>query len=424
MKNKRITFIQTPVPELKDDLLEPNLGLLYLATYMKTLGIEVKYIDLSGISSNHWRYYIPTSDIYCFSTFTPSYHRTLKIKDYCRIINPNCITIAGGPHASALPTAVSDDFDFVVVGEGEVALKSIIEDIPSRMTANIIYGDPIMNLDSLPFPDYSLVKLDEYTRLVGGKKSISILTSRGCPYRCAFCNSIIIGRDKKPRFRSSNNVCKEIINLYETFEINSFRFQDDIFNLHLPRIRKMGNILRDYEFIFRCFARIDLMSENMVQSLVNMGVRHVSFGIESGSQRILNAMDKQQSIEEMVKGFENVKAQELMTRVYLIVGFPGETWETVEETIELMKTFQPDEFIVYPLIPYPGTPIFRDPEKYGITFIDPDFTKYFQVFGDKQTGFILETKKLDREKIHQMRDYMIKELLKFSTWAGDSRQFK
>ncbi|MFX0063360.1 MAG: B12-binding domain-containing radical SAM protein [Candidatus Hermodarchaeota archaeon] len=422
---KTITFIQTPVPELREDRLEPNLGLLYLATSMAGLGMDVKYVDLSSFPSDRWNSEIPLSDIYCLSTFTPSYYRTVNIKKICKTKNPNSLTIAGGPHASALAESVSKDFDIVVVGEGELALKSIIRKLKSQKEIpKIIYGKPVRNLDSLPYPDYTLVDLDSYTRVVEKKKCVSIVTSRGCPYQCLFCNSNIMGRGRKVRFRSAENVTREIILLNEKFGLEAFRIQDDIFNINIDRIKKISDILKHYDFTLRCFARVDLMLEAIVDAFYSMGVKHVSFGIESGSQKMLENMGKRLSVEKIIKGVENTKSQGLKTRAYLMVGFPGENWETVEETVELMKICNFDEFIVYPLIPYPGTPLYYNPQKYGITYIDPDFSKYFQVFGDKQAGFTFETEALNRKTIQEMRDYLIKTLLRFSRWSGDSIEFR
>lgn len=198
-----IVFIQSPAPELRNDRLEPNLGLLYLATYMKNTGFFVEYLDLSGVPSENWADNLKKSDIYCFSTFSPTYQRTLQIKNLCKTINPKGVFIAGGPHASALPEAVAKDFDYVVVGEGEKALKRVVQEIPeSRTKSGIVYGDPITNLDLLPFPDYTLVDLNSYGRVVNGMKSVSVLTSRGCPFHCVFCNSIVMGAGKPRDFEA------------------------------------------------------------------------------------------------------------------------------------------------------------------------------------------------------------------------------
>jgi len=108
-------------------------------------------------------------------------------------------------------------------------------------------------------------------------------------------------------------------------------------------------------------------------------------------------------------------------RVYLMVGFPGETWETVQETVDLMLECRPDEFSVYPLIPYPGTPIYQRPERFGIISINPDFSQYFQVRRERESGYVFRTRDLDEEKIASMRQYVIEKLNPKILWAGDSK---
>jgi len=107
-----------------------------------------------------------------------------------------------------------------------------------------------------------------------------------------------------------------------------------------------------------------------------------------------------------------------------MVGFPGETWETVRDTVDLMLECGPDEFAVHPLIPYPGTPLFRQPDSFGITAIDSDFSRYFQVRRGRGTGYVFRTRDLDEETIAHMRTYVIESLEPTITWAGDSKGYR
>ena len=135
-------------------------------------------------------------------------------------------------------------------------------------------------------------------------------------------------------------------------------------------------------------------------------------------------MQKGQTPDQIRQGIANAKTVGLTVRVYLIVGFPGETWDTVQQTVDLMLECAPDEFSVYPLIPYPGTLLYEKPEKFGITDINPDFSQYFQVRSGRRTGYILRTAELDEKIIGDMRDYIIESLEPSMTWSGDSNEFK
>lgn len=420
-----IALIQTPCHELEDDRLEPNLGQLYLATWLRQHGFESQVVDLSSILPDEWLQAIPPADAYGFSTFTSSYYRTLQIVQLIKEVNSNAQTIAGGPHASALPQAVARDFGYVVVGEGEIALLGLMRDLDcGRAPSRILMGYPVADLDTLPFPDYSLVDVGSYHRIVAGSPSISILSSRGCPYDCVFCNSIIMGGRQRVRFRSAENVAAEIHQLRERYGITSFRFQDDIFTLSLPRLHTLTILLQKEQITYRCFGRVDQCSRPMAELLFTGGCRHIAFGVESGSPAILEKMHKKQTIGDIQRGIANAQAAGLTVRVYLIVGFPGETWQTVEETVNLMLECRPDEFSVYPLIPYPGTPLYEHPERYGITAISDDFSQYFQVRRGRGTGFVYRTPDLDEQAVADMRRYVIERLEPVLNWAGDSKLYR
>lgn len=415
-------FIQTPCYELMDDRLEPPMGLLYLATWLNHHDHEAHILDLSSIQPERWAQSIPHADVYGFSTYSTSFHRTLDILALVKKINPNAVTVAGGPHASALPESVKRHFDFVVVGEGEQAMLDVVESIESgRESPFLLHGIPIPNLDDLPFPDYSLVDIKSYHRMVDGSFSLSILSSRGCPYRCVFCNSIILGKGRKVRFRTVENVVSEIHKLKADLGISSFRFQDDNFTLNQPWLREMTALFKQEAIRYRCFGRVDRATREMTDMLFESGCRHIAFGIESGSNVILRHMQKDQTTEDIRHGISNARASGLTVRVYLMVGFPGETWETVQATVDLMLECMPDEFSVYPLIPYPGTPIYQRPEKFGITAINQDFSQYFQVRRGRESGYVFRTESLDEDNIASMRRYVIEQLESKITWAGDSK---
>lgn len=416
--NIDICLIHSPVYELKDQRLEPPLGLLYLATYLRQYGIKAKICDLSGIPKDEWE--IPFASYYGFSTYSTTYNRTLEIKNIAKTVNPKAITIAGGPHASAMPSQTVNEFDYVVVGEGEIALKNIIE---KKHCKGIVFGDSIIDLDSMPFPDYSLINIDSYTRKVAGKRSFSIQSSRGCPHQCIFCNSVVMGGHKKPRIRSPKNVIREMALLKKNYGDVNFRFQDDLFASDFKWLKDFSCEAFDLDIKYRAFVRADRCAiKNYAYTLYSGGCRHVSIGVESGSDKILKIAKKGSTAKEMEEGIKACKKANLIVRIYLIVGLPGETWDTIKETVDFCKRIQPDEFVVYPLIPYPGTELFYFPEKYGIINIDKDYHRYFQIYGEKQSHFVFDYDGLDRHEMQRMKELVERELDKISTWAVDSKK--
>lgn len=421
-----VVFIKTPIPLLIDDKLEPDMGILYVASYLKrNSDAYVKYLDLSVQTLDEFSS-IPDVAIYCFSTYTANYHLTVEIVSYIKqhIKNENAIFIAGGHHATALPDEVSNDFDYVIVGEGELAMLNLYNQIVSGTYPpnKIIIGQYVDDLDKIGWIDYSMVKMELYTRTVNGHKSISILTSRGCPYNCNFCNSFLMKRYKSVRFRTAEDVANEIIFLSKKYNVLDFRIQDDIFSINKKRLEKLASILEPYSFTFRCFARIDNMDDETLKCFKKMGVFHLSFGVESGSNKMLKLMNKGISSEQIVNSIALAKKYGMKCRVYLIAGYPGETEETIDETIKIIREVKPDDVSVYPLIPYPGTLLYEHPEQFNITYINSDFSKYYQIFGNKESGYVFETKDMDIAKLKSFRNRLVDGILDICPWAIDDKQ--
>ncbi len=414
-------LIHTPCCELQDDRLEPPLGLLYIATWLNSQGFTTEIVDLSGAPESDWMSLVPPADLFGFSTYTPTYQRTLGIKDVLRQTHPEARFVAGGPHATALPTQVAKDFDHVVIGEGEAPMLTLVGRLAAGESAPQVLPESLIDdLERLPCPDYTLVDVGSYHRIVDGCPSLSILSSRGCPHLCAFCNSLVMGRARTVRYRSPSHVADEVLFLKNRWSINAFRFQDDTFTCNRPRLRELARLLTPLRIVYRCFARVGDCTPEVADLLYGSGCRHISFGVESGSPQLLERMVKHQTVAQIRRGIGNAKAAGLRVRVFLLVGFPGETWQTLGETIDLMLDLRPDEYSVYPVIPYPGTPLYADPGRFGITHIDPEFSRYFQVGRDRMTGYVFRTRDLREADIAAMRDTLMARLSPVIQWAGDS----
>jgi radical SAM superfamily enzyme YgiQ (UPF0313 family) len=418
--HESIALIHTPCYEIMDDRLEPPLGLLYLATVLNRNGYKATITDLASVPEEDWERSIPQADVYGFDTFTSTYKRTLQILQLIKRINPDSIKIAGGPHASALPQQVAHDFDFVVVGEGEKRLLRILRSLNKGERLNPIqYEIVIDDLDSLPFPDYSLVDLASYRRLVANRPSVGIISTRGCPYQCAFCTSSIQGVDRQIRYRSPQNLASEIAQLRNLYDITSFKIQDDIFTLRIARIREISRRLVPLVIVYRCNGRVDLCTnKEMLELLYASGCRHITFGVESGSPRMLERMNKRHTITEVRTAVALAKEVGFIVRANLMVGFPGETWDTIQETVDLMLACQPHEYVISAFVPYPGTDPYHRPERYGIIELEADFSQYFLLRQNRETSYTFRTTELDYRVVSEMRAYMIRELSPYMAWVG------
>lgn len=428
----RVGFIHTPCQELRDDRLEPPLGMLSIATNLNAHGHRAQICDLSSVDSPQLEGRVPDGcDVYGFSTYSVNYGQTRDLMRATRARNPDALYVAGGPHATALPQGVlQDGFDVVITGEAETTMLALVNAVGSgEQPLGIQRGVSPEPLDDLPFPDRDLVDLSTYTREVGGQKCVSILSSRGCPYKCSFCNSNIMGAGTPMRYRSPQNVAAEIRQIKQKYGVRHFRFQDDIFTIHKKRVAELTPALAREDIVYRCFARLNTCAEHpeVPRMLRDSGCVHASFGVESGSPKILAiaAMHKNQTPDQIRRGLTNAHDAGLMSRIFLIVGFPGETDETVAETLALVKSCPWDEFSVYPLIAYPGTPLHDRPHDFGITHIDTNYSDYLQIGKNFKAGFTIRTATFDEHQVRQWRDHVIKELLADGrTWAGNSQDFK
>ena len=422
---KKILFVHTPCPQIEDDCLEPPLGLLILGAYIRKNGHHVRILDLSGnkikdcISKLKKECSSFNFDYVCFSTYTSTFHITKKVSNEIKKICPSIKTVAGGPHASALFEEVSEYFDHTIVGEGEEGLLRLLNGDNTK----IIISKHVENLDDLPLPAYDLIDIDMYTRKVNGEKSFSILTTRGCPYNCYFCNSTVFSKNEF-RKRSPESVASEINLLYDKYGVSQFRFQDDLFAIDEKRIEDIFNLCPKIEY--RCFVRADCLTKSMCDTLKKTGCLHVSIGVESGSNTILTKMNKGLTKEKIKEGIINAHKAGLIIRIYLIVGFPGESEETINETINLLDNLPFDEFVVYPLIPYPGTKIFDEPDKFGIKHIDKDYSKYIQVGINRFTGFVFETEDIKIKKLKEWRKKIITHLEEKcnKSWSSTKSKFR
>jgi len=423
MNLKNILLVHTPCPQLEEDNLDPPMGLLYIAAVIEQAGYQVEILDLSSIALEDCmkllEQKVPTFTHIGFSTYTGNYNLTLQLLDYVKRKNRTIITIAGGPHATALYNDVAEHFDYVICGEGEEGILQVFE----KPSQKIIHSEPVKDLNTLPLPAYHLVDLDKYTRIVDGCKAISILSTRGCPYQCAFCNSIVFSK-KQFRIRNPEHIAREINHLIDHYDIYNFKFDDDLFTVQPKRIREIFS--HTSPVVYRCFARADTLTKEMCSTLIDTGCKHISVGVESGSSIILEKMNKGETKDEILTGLTNAKDAELLIRIYLIVGFPGETDKTISETIDFLQSIPFDEFVVYPLIPYPGIRILSESERFGITEINRDYDKYIQVGKERFSGFLFRTETFNETDIERWRNQLISfiETKLDKSWSSSKSSYK
>ena len=390
---KRVVLIHPSHPNSTDDHLDPPYGLMLIASYLRKHGVETSIIDLSGGDIE-----IPFADVYGITAYVSTLGLTEKIVGECRTINPASTVVVGGAHPSASP----GDFpfaDFVVRGEGEQAMLAIIE---GRTGGDrVILGGALSNPFSLP--SFDLVDIHSYHRTIAGEKSLPYITSRGCPFKCAFCGLAWMHRSgMSVRMEDECSVLSHLITIKDVYGINRINFQDDIFTLNKGRLFRMLKKIKALNIRFRCMGRAGYDTEEVYERLAEAGCEQVAWGIESGSQIILDRMNKEVTVEENYEVIQWAKKYGITSRAFFIIGFPGENSSTLMDTRDFIEYADPDQCFVSNFVPYPGTDVAKRAGSFGITNMVSDLSQYYQVSKDGTGGLTIDTEWLSRAEFREM----------------------
>jgi radical SAM superfamily enzyme YgiQ (UPF0313 family) len=378
---KKIVLIQPPSPYLLIEKWDLPLSLLYLRGYLKKQKHSVTIINLAGVKD--FTKEIPLdADIYGLTIFTPQHPIAVEIAKYLKK-HTKALLVAGGNHVTAIPQEFLEgtDFDVVVRGEGEITLSEICDDCAFEKIKGISYkkGGAIIhnpdrefieNIDIIPYPTFEGINLEEYGRVFinqpHSKYSVDIMTSRGCPRACAFCASAHFWK-RKVRFHSAEYVI-EYLDYLNKIGINDFTIADDNFILNFPRLEKICKKLKSANSIWICTTRSDSITTEIAHILKKSGCTKVLLGIETGSDKLLKLINKQTTVEQHKNAIAILKKMGFIILGFLMVGLPGEDEEAINDTIRFIHEQPVDYYTISTFVPYPGTPIWNHPEKYGYRF--------------------------------------------------------
>jgi len=391
-----ITLIFPSSPFLLDEKVFPPLGIMYLSAYLKKCGFSVQCIDLASEELD------VQADIVGISFTTPQRNEAFRL---AQILKKRKTLIAGGPHPTFMKReCLERGFDYVIEGAGEIKLARLLRSLTGKRIKFIPINDP----DEIPFPDRDCIDLKNYKYFLNGAETTPILTSRGCPYRCAFCSKMPF----KVKFQSPKRIAEEIFLVEKKYGYRSFMIFDDIFILKEKRLEDLYSILGS-SYQFRCFVRADLVNERICEILRKLGVVEVGIGIESGSDKILKINRKGTTSIQNSLAVKILHSFGIRVKAFIIIGLPGETEETVEETREWLLRNPVEDVDITIFQPYPGSAIFANPETFGVKF-SYDGNSWYK----GRPGFYkssCDTKTLSRNRITELRDKLELEFKKFSS---------
>lgn len=385
-------FLKQDPKEFHAMNLYAPLGTLYAASYLKQKGYDVSLFDTMLADSEtdlikELRYHKPDifviyDDGFNYLTkmcLTRMREAAFKMSNIAK--ESGCKVIVSGSDATDhLDKYFLNKADYIICGEGEITLGEIADKLNNKSQKDIreinglayIQNNDIIrtdkrqvmkDLDSLPFPDRSLIDIDRYRELWKkhhGYFSMNVVTTRGCPFHCNWCAKPIYGQVYNSR--SPENVAAELKFLKETYSPDHIWFCDDIFGLKPDWINKFDEVVNreDAKIKFKCLSRADLLlKENNISHLANAGCESIWIGAESGSQKILDAMDKGTKVEQIYEARELLKKNNIKTCFFLQFGYTGETKKEIDMTIKMVRDLMPDDIGISVSYPLPGTKFYH-----------------------------------------------------------------
>lgn len=411
------------IPKPRFEFIDPVLGILYLEAAAKEWApgwefsiADARFVDPFSVLEEF------SPDVVGVSVAMPLTPAAIDLAKNIRLKRPNVLLIAGGPQVTATPHIFLPYFDIAVLGEAEEAFAHILNRISQGLTptasGTVAGGDlafhevsprRIDDLDSLPFPhiqDMSVFSRYEFH----GAKMYPVISSRGCPFDCIYCDKAVSGHSV--RRRSPENVIKEMEKAHSEHGISLFQFRDDTFTLDNRWIEEFAQLLcrNRKNFRWTCNTRADLITRDLATYLKDAGCIRISLGAESGDDSVLLALNKQVTVDQIVEAASICRHSSMSIKLFLMVGAPHQDMHSVGETIKLIKATRPDEIYCSVFLPTPGSTAWLRGSIWGIRFLfnkdDPSewANAYYQSnlhFGEAPPP--IETDWLSKEQIIEAR---------------------
>lgn len=385
----KIVLIHTSYP-YAEQMTTPPLGLLYLSAVLHERGHQVQILDrrIPGMTSEEViaRINECKPELVGFSTLTCETRDLNNLAAEVKKTSPQTMTVVGGPHASSQPEAALAEpgIDVAVIGEGELTIMELVSGKELSTIAGLAYRtkgvieltEPraaIEDLDALPHPAWDLIELDLYTRLqrfgmiAAGHPYAVMMTSRGCPYRCAYCHNIF---GKVYRVHSPAWVEAEVATLTKRYGVRELQILDDTFNLNRGRTIHLAAVVArtapQLKLAFPNGLRADLMDAEVVQALKSAGTYRINYAVETASPRLQLLIDKNLDLAKTKQVIARTARQGILTHGFFMLGFPTETLTELLRTFSYAYSSRLHGGVFVIVNPYPNTALYEYAQKSGL----------------------------------------------------------
>ncbi len=376
-------FIYEDVKEQEIMRPYPTLGLLYISAFLKEHQKDVTLVDSTFTSIPDWRNQIlkEKPDVVAFYTNLMTKVEVLKQLDFLKTELPHATFVVGGPDVTYnQENYLNAGFDIVVIGEGEQTMLELIEVIETKGEIASVPGISflkegklqenearvkIKDLPCLPFPDRRAIPFEKYLNVwqeYHGKRTANISTQRGCPYTCKWCSTAVYGQSY--RRNDPARVVAEILHLKEDFGVEALWFVDDVFTVSHKWLAKLHTEFARHDLVipFEIITRAERLNETVLQQLKEMGCFRIWIGAESGSQRIIDKMDRRVTLETVQEMMQLTQKMGMEAGTFIMVGYPGETHEDIKATMNHIERCNPDLLTITRAYPIKGTALYTEIE--------------------------------------------------------------
>ena len=362
----------------------PPTGLCYIASFLTQKGIEVLVVDADMLQVKREKLLnlvaAEDPEVIGISSNVVTVKAAMDLARNIKAEFPGKTLVCGGPMPSSLPSLFLETFDVVVVGEGELTMYEIVKGKKLERIEGIVFKRGkkvfrtkrrklISNLDSLPFPAWNLLipSLKHYRVRCRRKPVAPMITSRGCPYRCVYCNKSVFGYAY--RSRTPQNLVKEIEWLLDNFGVKEIHILDDNFTLDLKRVEKFLDMVIEgrYDVSFTCQTgiRADRITERIIAKMKKAGFYRVGIGVESGDEEVLKLIGKDLKLEDVRKTVKMLKEFGIQTKSFFMLGLPGENLRKMKKTIDFALELNPLIATFAITTPFPHTKLYEYIKRHG-----------------------------------------------------------
>jgi anaerobic magnesium-protoporphyrin IX monomethyl ester cyclase len=370
------------------------LGILYISAFLEQQGYDNKIFDSTFSNKDTFYRYLSEFKPGVIGIYTNLMTKlnVLKMIQHIKTNLPDTIIVLGGPEIRAsAENFLQYGADITVIGEGEMTMLEIVEHFSNKRNKDSLYSiagiafleanqfiqtperQKIADVNTLPFPNRNKVDLGLYLetwKKFHGKNAISVSTMRGCPYSCKWCSRAVYGMSY--RRRSAELVAEELQQIYDTYSPDSIWFVDDVFTINHKWLNEFNAALKKRNLLisYECITRADRLNEEVIRILKESGCFRVWIGAESGSQKVIDLMDRRVKVNQVRDMIRLSSSYGIETGTFIMLGYPGETEADIKETIHHLKSSNPDHFTITVAYPIKGTELYKEVESLKLNNVE------------------------------------------------------